>query len=189
MADYTTAPKILSTFLIVLVTALFAYALWIGLAGKESARTPSRLVGNPAPGFTLESFNGEKVRLSDFRGKTLLVNFWASWCHPCREEAPALEKIYMSLSGEQVEFIGINIMDDRKSAEKYIKSFGGTFVNVYDPENRVHLDYGVGGVPETFFINPEGVIAGKHRGPLTEKMIIRYIENAVAYKSGGTEDP
>ena len=89
----------------------------------------------------------------------------------------------MSLSGKQVEFIGINIMDDRKNAEEYIKSFGGTFVNIYDPENRIHLDYGVGGVPETFFVNPDGIITGRHRGPLTEKMVIGYIENATPYNS------
>jgi len=180
-------PKILT----VLIIALLAYTLWSGLSGKEDVQTPSQLVGRPAPEFALKSFSGEKVRLSDFRGKTLLVNFWASWCHPCREEAPVLERTYMSLSGNQVEFIGINIMDDKKSAEEYIKSFGGSFVNIYDPENRIHLDYGVGGVPETFFVNPEGIITGKHRGPLTEKMIMSYIENATIYneQSRRTENP
>ncbi|MYB26267.1 MAG: TlpA family protein disulfide reductase [Candidatus Dadabacteria bacterium] len=180
-------PKILT----VLIIALLAYTLWSGLSGKGDVQTPSQLVGRPAPEFALKSFSGEKVRLSDFRGKTLLVNFWASWCHPCREEAPALERTYMSLSGNQVEFIGINIMDDKKSAEEYIKSFGGSFVNIYDPENRIHLDYGVGGVPETFFVNPEGIITGKHRGPLTEKMIMSYIENATTYneQSRRTENP
>jgi len=171
----------ISKILIVLLIALLAYTLWSGLSEKGDVQTPSQLVGRTAPEFVLESFSGEKVRLSDFRGKTLLVNFWASWCHPCREEAPVLEKTYMSLSGDQVEFIGINIMDDRKSAEEYVNSFGGSFVNIYDPENRVHLDYGVGGVPETFFVNPEGIITGKHRGPLTEKMIIDHIENATLY--------
>ncbi len=180
-------PKILT----VLIIALLAYTFWNGLSGKGDFQTPSHLVGKPAPEFALESFSGEKVKLSDFRGKTLLVNFWASWCHPCREEAPALERTYMSLSENQVEFIGINIMDDRKSAEEYIKSFGGSFVNIYDPENRVHLDYGVGGVPETFFVNPEGIITGKHRGPLTEKMIMSYIKDAIAYngQSRRTENP
>jgi len=180
-------PKILT----VLIIALLAYTLWSGLSGKGNVQTPSQLVGKPAPEFALKSFSGEKVRLSDFRGKTLLVNFWASWCHPCREEAPALESAYMSLSGNDVEFIGINIMDDRKSAEEYVKSFGGSFVNIYDPENRVHLEYGVGGVPETFFVNPEGIITGKYRGPLTEKMIMNYIENATVYnvQSQGSEKP
>lgn len=179
-----------SKILIVLIIALLAYTLWSGLSGKGGVEIPSQLVGRPAPEFTLKSFDGDEVKLSDFRGKTLLVNFWASWCHPCREEAPALEKTYMSLSGRQVEFIGINIMDDRKSAEEYIKSFGGTFVNIYDPENRVHLDYGVGGVPETFFVNPDGIITGKHRGPLTEKMIMNYIEKATLYngQSPGIEN-
>ncbi len=175
----------------VLIIALLAYTLWSGLSGRGDVQTPSQLVGKPAPGFALKSFGGEEVRLSDFRGKTVLVNFWASWCHPCREEAPVLEKTYISLAGRQIEFIGINIMDDRKNAEEYVKSFGGTFVNVYDPENRVHLDYGVGGVPETFFVNAEGTVTGRHRGPLTEKMIMSYIENAALHdgQSGGAENP
>lgn len=183
--------SVLKKILVVLIIALLAYTLWSGLYGNRDIQSPSQLVGNPAPEFVLESFSGKKVRLSDFRGKTLLVNFWASWCHPCREEAPALERTYMSLSGSQVEFIGINIMDDRKSAEEYVKSFGGTFVNIYDPENRVHLEYGVGGVPETFFINTEGIITDKHRGPLTEKMIMDYIENATVYngENRGSENP
>ena len=175
----------------VLIIALLAYTLWSGLSGRGDVSTPSQLVGKPAPGFALKSFGGEEVRLSDFRGKTVLVNFWASWCHPCREEAPVLERTYMSLVGNQIEFIGINIMDDIKNAEEYIKSFGGTFVNVYDPENRIHMDYGVGGVPETFFVNAEGTVTGKHRGPLTERMIMRYIENAALYdgQNRGTGNP
>ena len=176
-----------SKILILLIIALLAYVLWNGLSERGNIETPSQIVGEIAPEFALQSFNGKEVKLSDFRGKTVLVNFWASWCHPCREEAPALEKTYMSLSGKQVEFIGINIMDDRKSAEEYIKSFGGTFVNIYDPENRVHLDYGVGGVPETFFVNPDGIITGKHRGPLTEKMIMSYIEDAISYNGQSGE--
>ena len=176
-----------SKILIVLIIALLAYTLWSGLSEKGNIEIPSQLVGRTAPEFALQSFSGEEVKFSDFRGKTVLVNFWASWCHPCREEAPVLEKTYMSLSGRQVEFIGINIMDDRKSAEEYIKSFGGTFVNVYDPENRIHLDYGVGGVPETFFVNPDGIITGKHRGPLTEKMIMHYIEDATPYNAQNRE--
>ncbi len=173
----------ITKILTVLIIALLAYTLWNGLSEKKDFDTPSQLVGKLAPEFALKSFSGEEVRLSDFRGKTVLVNFWASWCHPCREEAPVLEKTYMSLSGNQVEFIGINVMDDAKNAEEYIKSFGGSFVNIYDPKNRVHLDYGVGGVPETFFINSEGIITAKHRGSLTEQMIISYIEAAASYKN------
>ncbi len=176
-------PKILT----ILIITLLVYALWTGLTGEESIQNPSQLVGKPAPGFVLESFDGEKVSLSDFKGKTLLINFWASWCHPCKEEAPTLERVYTSLSGKKIEFIGINIMDDKRSAEKYIESFGEKFVNIYDPENRVHLDYGVGGVPETFFLNPDGIVTAKHRGPLTEKMIMHYIENAINYNLSNEE--
>ena len=176
-----------STTLAVAVAALLAYTFWSGLSEKDAAPKRSALVGNPAPEFVLRDFGDREVKFSDFRGKALLINFWASWCGPCKEEAPALEKTYGKLSGGKVEFIGINILDDARGAEKFVKSFGGSFVNLRDPQNSVHIDYGVQGVPETFFVSPGGIITAKHWGTLTEEIITDRVEEALAYEAEAGE--
>lgn len=176
-----------STALAVAVAALLAYTFWSGLSEKDAAPKRSALVGNPAPEFVLRDFGDREVKFSDFRGKALLINFWASWCGPCKQEAPALEKTYGKLSGEKVEFIGINILDDARRAEEFIGSFGGSFVNLRDPQNSVHIDYGVQGVPETFFVSPGGTITAKYWGTLTEEIITDRVEEALAYDAQAGE--
>ncbi len=162
----------------VCVAGLLGYVLFTGLRGNQAVQKNSTITGKPAPEFVLESFDGDKIALSDYRGKTVLLNFWASWCEPCKREAPALEKTYSILSNNQVEFIGINVMDQKKDAERFLDLFGGDFVNVYDPKKKIHIDYGISGVPETYFIDSDGIIVAKYRGQLTEGIIMHYMEKA-----------
>ena len=96
---------------------------------------PSPLVGRAAPDFSMELFNGETVRLSELRGKTLLLDFWASWCLPCRAEARDLEAAWKQQGGDVV-FLGINIQDKEADARKFIEEFGITFANGRDPEGK-----------------------------------------------------
>ncbi|NIP31577.1 MAG: redoxin domain-containing protein [Candidatus Dadabacteria bacterium] len=156
--------------------------MYNALYGDKIISTYSPLIGNPAPELQLESFGGEKIDLESLKGKTVLLNFWASWCNPCKQEAAALESSYVKLSNQEIEFIGINVMDDMPNAINYIKTYGGSFINGFDPNNKVHLDYGVEGVPETYFISPDGIVTDKYRGPLTEKIISFYIKRALEYK-------
>ena len=131
---------------------------------------PSPLVGGTAPDFSLELFNGETVRLSELRGKTVMLDFWASWCLPCRQEARDLEAAWKR-QGDDVVFLGINIQDKKAAALEFIDEFGITFANGRDPDGAVSVDYGVWGIPEAFFISPAGRITYKHIGAIPPAVI------------------
>jgi cytochrome c biogenesis protein CcmG/thiol:disulfide interchange protein DsbE len=128
----------------------------------------SPLVGRPAPPFTLTAFDGQPLVLEDFRGKVVVLNFWASWCYPgCYEEAPILEDSWKSWRERGVILIGVDIQDTEDKARKFIADFGLSFPNAPDPRGIVAIDYGVYGVPETFFIDRAGRIRAKHVGAVT----------------------
>lgn len=124
----------------------------------------------PAPDFTLELLDpdilyGETITLSDLKGKLVLVDFWASWCPPCREEAPRLAQVYKEYKDRGVEFIGISVWDRVNDAKDYVERFGITYPSGLDTRGTILVDYGVRGIPEKFFINPEGQLIAKFIGP------------------------
>ncbi len=139
---------------------------------------PSTLTGKPAPDFSLTLFDGRTVRLSDFRGKVVFLNFWASWCPPCRAEASLLEEAWRRYKNEDVVFLGVNIQDTEQSARTFLQEFGITYPNGQDPRSRIAINYGVYGIPETFFIDKEGRITYKHIGALERETILAKITEA-----------
>jgi cytochrome c biogenesis protein CcmG/thiol:disulfide interchange protein DsbE len=142
---------------------------------------PSPLVGRPAPGFHLTTFTGEPLRLEAYRGRVVVLNFWASWCYPaCYEEAPVLEQGWRRWRDRGVVVMGVDIQDTEAAARKFIADFGLTFPNAPDPTGRVSIDYGVYGVPETFFIDRRGYIRAKHVGAVTPEVFQREVERLVA---------
>ncbi len=144
---------------------------------------PSPLVGKPAAPFTLKTFDGAEVALEAFRGRVVVVNFWASWCYPaCYEEAPALARAWETYKDRGVMMIGINIQDKLEPAKKFLAQFGHTFPNAPDPAGRVSVDYGVYGVPETFFIDRAGRVRGKHVGAVTDELFKRHVETLLVEK-------
>ncbi len=138
---------------------------------------PSPLIGKPAAPFTLATFDGGQVSLEALRGRVVVVNFWASWCYPaCYEEAPALERAWETYKDRGVMMIGINIQDKEEPAKKFLTQFGHTFPNAPDPAGRVSVDYGVYGVPETFFIDRAGRVRWKHVGAVTDQIFKERVE-------------
>ena len=140
---------------------------------------PSPLVRAPAPDFTLTLFDGSPVKLTDYRGKAVVLNFWASWCIPCREEAPLLEAAWRALKDRNVVFLGVNIQDSQEAATGFIREFGLSFPNGRDAAGKIAIDYGVYGIPETFFIDRQGRITGKVIGPLGAETLVARAREAL----------
>ncbi len=153
---------------IILLSTLFAlFTLMILRGEKEPAG--SRIVGRDAPAFELKALNTDtQVLLSSYRGQPVIVNFFASWCAPCRVEHPAL----MQLSAQGVVIIGINYKDKPEAAQAFIAELGNPFVAIgQDTNGRTGIDFGITGVPETFVIGTDGRVLASWASPLTPNII------------------
>jgi len=160
---------------------------------RDARYIQSPLVARQAPSFTLTLFDGKVVRLADFRGKAVLVNFWASWCVPCRAEARALESAWQKYKDRGVVFLGVNIQDKEEDARAFMKEFGITYLNGRDASGKIAVDYGVWGIPETFFVDAQGRITYKHAGELKTPTITSKLDAAlrgiVSAEQGKSEYP
>jgi cytochrome c biogenesis protein CcmG/thiol:disulfide interchange protein DsbE len=146
---------------------------------------PSPLVRRPAPAFALTGFDGAPVSLEAHRGRVVVVNFWASWCVPaCYDEAPVLEAGWRAYRDRGLVVLGIDVQDTDPAARAFIERFGLSFPNAPDPGGRVSIDYGVYGVPETFFVDRRGTIRGKHVGALTEAALRQAVEPLLGEPAG-----
>ena len=151
---------------------LLSYGL---LSGPGSAP----LGEGPAPDFSLQLFDGSQLSLPSLRDQVIVVNFWGSWCEPCREEAPILEKVWQEYQSQGVTFVGIAYKDTEGKARAFLDEFDITYPNALDPGNRVARSYRVQGVPETFFIK-DREIASLYIGPLSEDQLVTRIEKLLA---------
>ncbi|MDE0823127.1 MAG: TlpA disulfide reductase family protein [Dehalococcoidia bacterium] len=118
--------------------------------------------------FSLDLIGDGSLNLSDYQGQIVMVDFWASWCQPCRVEAPTLAKVYREFQNQPVEFIGVSVWDNIGDAEIFLEQEGHTYPNGFDREGVIAIDYGVRGIPEKYFIDRDGILVKKLSGPLTE---------------------
>lgn len=168
---------ILVVILVLLPLALLAF----GLRGNPRV-VPSPLVGKPAPDFALKLFDGREMGLTELKGRVVVVNFWASWCVACREEAEALETTWRLHREHGVMFIGVNIQDREPEARAFIQEHGKTYPNGPDPTGAISIAYGVYGVPETFILDRKGGVQHKHIGAVTAEVLEQEIERALSKK-------
>lgn len=158
------------------VVALLGLMVW-GL-GKRAEGT----VGNapvqprPAPTFTVPLLDGGIFTLGEQRGKPVLVNFWASWCIPCEDEAAALERAYRRYD-DRVAFIGVNVQDTDPNARGFLRRFGVTYPNGRDANGEVAIEYGMSGVPETYFVDRQGALVRKWQGPLDDERLRQFLDD------------
>ncbi len=157
-----------------------AVVLGYGLSRDPEGARRGLDVGRPAPDFILPGLAGDPVRLADHRGHPVVVYFWASWCIPCREEAPDLEALWRAYRAQGVDFIGVNVQDAEEDARAFVREFNLTFPMTRDAEGRVYLDYGVYGVPEAFVVDRDGNIRARWIGPPDLAELVESLDDAIA---------
>ena len=158
-----------------LLGALLAFGLFTDKNDRSEIGSP--LIGKAMPAFTMPLFEryrndyGETFAFTEQEGQPMVVNFWASWCAPCLAEAPELQAASEQF-GDEVLFVGVNTQDgNEENTQAFLDRFNLTFPNGRDEQSRVSVDYGIFGLPETFFINADGTLNYKHAGPLTPEIL------------------
>ncbi len=176
---------------VLLIVAALAALFFYGINRDPNTRDEirSRWVGNPAPSFELATYErfqtsyGDSLGISEANLATLdtpvVINFWASWCPPCRDEAPLIAEMWNKYQSD-VLILGVNTQDaNQTNAEKFLDEFNWTFPNVFDEGSRVGIKYGVLGLPETFFIKKDGTVSYKYAGPLTVEIFEREVQKII----------
>ncbi|MGE3267585.1 MAG: TlpA family protein disulfide reductase [Chloroflexota bacterium] len=160
----------------VIVVALIGLMIW-GI-GKRAAGTVGSVpvTTRPAPAFTVPLFEGGQFSLASTQGKPVLINFWASWCIPCEEEAAVLEQA-SRVYGDRVAFIGIDVQDTEPAAREFLRRFGVTYPNGRDLSGTIAVEYGMSGVPETYFVDRSGMLVRKWQGPLDEARLRGFLDD------------
>jgi len=168
-----------STFAIAgIISVGLVWLLGWSLVNKEPITGLSgiTMVNRPAPDFTITTFEGTKISFADLKGKPVVINFWASWCPPCRVEAPLLEHTWRAYKDRGVVFIGVDIQDKLEDALAYIREFNVTYPNGPDPTGEISINYGVSGLPVTFFVSRKGEILRRWVGAIERSVLISAIE-------------
>lgn len=162
----------------IVVGMLLGLAILMGdswFSGGDSHADQVIETGRPAPGFSLPDLKGNTVKLSDYRGKAVVLNFWAVWCPPCRTEMPLLEKLAQD-NPERLVVVGVNISENQPQAQEFVSEYGLTFPILIQGNQSVHTMYQVRGFPTTFFIDSEGVLQAVHVGELNQRLLSGYLQ-------------
>jgi len=147
--------------------------------GKDPQHIESPLVGRVAPPFSLQAVGShEIIDLTRYRGKPVVLNFWATWCHPCWDEHPVLTQTATTM-GSEVQFVGVVYQDDERKITDFLRQRGWSYPTLVDVAGKTAIAYGVGGVPETFFLDSKGTIVEKYEGPLSPEVLQAKIQKAM----------
>lgn len=178
----------IAMLIVIPIVMLFAF----GLRRGDPRLIPSPLVDMPAPDFALpvmaedgpidgRQTTGDTVRLSELEGNVVVLNFFASWCVPCRLEHRALNRVARRYANQNVQFFGVVYNDEAPAVRRYIRELGGQiYPALLDPGQLVAIDYGLVGVPETFFIDQQGVVRRKVFSAVNETLLVEEIEAMLA---------
>ncbi len=157
------------------------FVLLIALPGCKKQEKPAQ-EGNPAPLFTLKDMSGRDVNLADLKGKVVLLNFWATWCPPCREEIPSMMRLNLAMAGKPFQMLAVSINEGGQAeVSDFFRQSGANLPALFDPTQAVAKRYGLTGVPETFVIDKKGVIVKKVVGGLNwdDPAVIQFFNDAM----------
>jgi cytochrome c biogenesis protein CcmG, thiol:disulfide interchange protein DsbE len=169
------------SFAVFLAVLAVVGLLGFGLLSKGGA---SVQVGDAAPAAALPRLDGHgEARLSDFRGRWVLVNFWASWCVPCRDESPALQSFYDRHRAQGFTILGVDTRDLSDDGKAFVDKYRVSYPQLRDGDGNYGHDFGTTGVPENFLVNPKGQLDVIRRGPVDQSYLDRYIAPAIAGRS------
>ena len=159
------------------ITLALVAILFVGL-GKDPAEIKSPLIGKPAPVFALKAVGtGQTIDIVALRGKPVVLNFWATWCVPCYQEHPVLVENAQMIPN--VQFIGVVFNDTEDKINAFLRERGSAYPTLLDEQGKTAIEYGVGGVPETYFLNRQGVIVAKFTGPMTTEILQSNVAKAL----------
>jgi len=158
------------------IALVVAVLLLYSIAAKPSEPP---MIGSPVPEFEFTALDGSLMSLAAHRGEVVVVNFFASWCNPCREEAAALEDTWRAYQDQGVQFYGIAYKDADSKAQAFLDEFDVSYPSTVDTRNRAAREYGVTGVPETFVVDREGLLVYHFLGPITQAQLSAEIERAL----------
>lgn len=162
----------------VFVLILVGFVALLALRLVQTNQSEQRADG-VAPEFTFTTFEGETISLSDLRGQGVVLNFWASWCDPCRDEAELLEATWRREQNNGIVFIGLDYLDQEPAAKAYLEEFDITYPSGPDLQSAAARRYGIKGVPETFFIDPQGNITELVIGPIVSEARLDELLNQI----------
>jgi peroxiredoxin len=165
---------IFRTLILIVLVGAVGYTLYQNFYAKKTEETFA--MGEQAPNFVLKDLQGKEVSLEDYKGKGVLINFWASWCEPCKAEMPALNNIHKKYKDKGVEVIGINAGDTELVAKTFTKEMGLEFPVVLDPKGDVQKAYKVIPLPTSFLIDKDGKVVKMITGERTEEQFEEYIK-------------
>lgn len=152
--------------------------------GKDATQAPTVLLGKAAPAFNLKTVDGQTVSNAQLAGKPYVVNFWASWCPPCRQEHPALRVFWERYRDKGVQLLGVIFQDSPNAARAFQQELGGDWPLVEDPGGRTAVDFGLRAPPETFVVNSRGVITAKFIGALKPGQLEQAVDAADSELAG-----
>ncbi|QDX93731.1 thiol-disulfide oxidoreductase ResA [Brevibacillus laterosporus] len=132
--------------------------------------------GDKAPNFSLQSLEGQPMTLADLKGKGVILNFWGSWCEPCRNEMPDLEKVWLANKDQNIVIVGVNVGESEVSAEQFVRQVKTTFPILMDKQKEVTKVYNIGKMPTTFYIDQDGIVRDIMFGQMNEKSINSMLE-------------